>query len=153
VALALLSTATKQRRAWHLAAFNGAITREVTIPAGKATPAAIQEALDHGCRGGTDFDGPVVRAVDIIKTSPTMKQADVVIITDGEDELEPSTIQSAKSLTDKEGVSWFAVGVGPDAALGLQNLAPIATSMVRVRQTEDADELIAPVINLEREKP
>jgi hypothetical protein len=31
VTLALLSTATRQRRSWHLVAFNGAIVREVAI--------------------------------------------------------------------------------------------------------------------------
>ena len=151
VALALLSTATKQRRAFCLVAFNGAITREVTIPAGKATVNDISRALDHGCSGGTDFNAPVLRAVDIIRTSPTMKQADCVVITDGEDSLQPATIEVATNLTKTEGVSFFCVGVGPDAELGLQSLAPIATSMVRVRQTDDADELIAPVINLENE--
>jgi uncharacterized protein with von Willebrand factor type A (vWA) domain len=70
VTLALLATATRQRRAWHLIAFNGAIVREVSIPAGRATAADIQLALDHGCAGGTDFDAPVLRAIDIIRASP-----------------------------------------------------------------------------------
>jgi len=151
VALALMATATKQKRAWHLVAFNGGITREVEISAGKATSNDISRALDHGCSGGTDFNAPVLRAIDIIRTSPTMKQADVVMITDGEDSVTPDTIEAANNLTRAEGVSWFAVGVGPDAELGLQSLAPIATSMVRVRNTDDADELVAPVINLQKE--
>jgi uncharacterized protein with von Willebrand factor type A (vWA) domain len=149
VALALLATATKRRRAWHLVAFNGAITREVNIPAGKATANDIQQALDHGCAGGTDFDAPVLRAVEIIRKSPTMKQADIVLITDGEDSLEPTTIQGAQELTRAEGVSWFCVGVGPDAEAGLQSLTPIATSMVRIRDLEDAEPVV-PVINLEQ---
>jgi uncharacterized protein with von Willebrand factor type A (vWA) domain len=78
-----------------------------------------------------------------------MKQADVVLITDGEDEVEPATIEAAKALTKNEGVSWFCVGVGADAEVGLQSLSPIATSMVRVRDTEDAEPII-PVIMLER---
>jgi Mg-chelatase subunit ChlD len=151
VALALLSTATKQKRAWHMVAFNGAITREVTIPAGKATANDIQKALDHGCSGGTDFDAPVLRAVEIIRESPTMKQADVVVITDGEDDPEPATIETVRSITRSEGVSWFCIGVGPDANAGLQSLAPIATSMVRVRDTDDPEPII-PIINLERER-
>ena len=147
VCLALLSTATRQKRDWHLISFNGAIIRETAIPARQATMAIIQQALDHRCRGGTDFDAPVLRAVEIIRTSGSMKKADVVIITDGEDSLEPATVQAATSLTRTEGVSWFAVGVGPDADTELSSLAPIATSMVRVRDTDDA-EPVAPVINL-----
>jgi uncharacterized protein with von Willebrand factor type A (vWA) domain len=151
VTLALLSTATRQRRSWHLVAFNGAIIRELTIPAGHATAADIQAALDHGCGGGTDFDAPVIRAAELIRTSPTMKQADVVIITDGEDALDPTTIEHARALTKNEGVSWFCVGVGPDAEAGLQSLAPIATSKVRVRDVEDAEPIIR-IINLERDR-
>ena len=147
VCLALLSTATRQKRAWHLVAFNGAIIREVSIPAGQATLHLIEQALDHRCSGGTDFDAPVLRAVEIIKSSRTMKQADVVIITDGEDELEPDTVEAAENLTHTEGVSWFTVGVGSNAETELQSLAPIATSMVRIRDTDDA-EAVVPVINL-----
>ena len=131
--------------------FNGAITREATIPAGKAMAADIQTALDHGCAGGTDFDAPVLRAVDIIRTSPTMKQSDRILITDGEDELEQATIDQARGLTEKEGVSWFVVGVGPDAEAGLRSLSPIATSMVRIRDTDDPEPII-PFINLERKR-
>lgn len=148
VCLALLSTATRQKRAWHLIAFNGRIRREVEVPAGQATPALIQQALDHRCSGGTDFDGPILRAADIIKSSRTMRKADVVIITDGEDDLEPATIETANALTSAEGVSWFAVGVGPEAGLYLRSLEPVATSMVVVRDTGDAEPIV-PVLNLE----
>lgn len=150
VCLALLATATRQKRAWHLVAFNGDIVREVSVAAGRATPADIQQALDHRCEGGTDFSGPVLRAVDLVHKSPTMRKADVVVITDGEDSLTPEAVAAATALTSNEGVSWFAVGVGSGAEQGLQSLAPIATSMVRVRDTEDAEPVV-PVINLERE--
>ena len=151
VCLALLSTATKQRRAWHLVAYNGAIIREVSIGPGKGTAADIQAALDHRCRGGTDFDAPVLRACEIIQTSKNLKQADVVFITDGEDDLEDETIEAATRLTREEGVSFFVVGVGTDAADTCKaTLGPIATEMVVVRRVDDSDELIAPVVNLER---
>ena len=149
VALALLSTATKQRRAWHLIAFNGGIRREVSIEPGKATPADIANALDQHVAGGTDFDAPVLRAVEIIRTSRTMRQADVVVITDGEDDMEPETIDAAVQLTRSEGVSWFVVGVGSFGAKNcVSSLGPIATSMVVVGRTDETDPVL-PVINLE----
>ena len=147
VCLALLSTATKQKRAWHLVVFNGAIVREVSIEAGRATPADIQRALDHRCEGGTDFNAPVVRACELIKTSKAMKRSDCVIITDGEDGLFPNVVELANQLTKQEGVSWFCVGVGNDVS-SLASLSPIATSMVIVRDTTDGD-LVSPVVNLE----
>ena len=150
VALALMSTATRQKRDWYLVTFNGYIRRETTIPARQATMSIIQEALDHRCAGGTNFDRPVLKAIEIIETSRSMKRADVVIITDGESDLEPKTIEAATLLTKNEGVSWFAVGVGPDADTELSSLAPIATSMVRIRDTDDAEPIV-PVINLSRQ--
>lgn len=150
VALALLSTATKQKRAWHLVAFNGAIIREVCIAPDKCTPADIQNALDHGCRGGTDFDAPVQRAADLIKSSKIMRQADVVLITDGEDELEPVSIEAAKALTKSEGASWFVIGVGSGAAeCCTSSLSKIATSMFQVNRSDETD-VVAPVVMLER---
>jgi Mg-chelatase subunit ChlD len=159
VCLALLATATKKKRDFHLVAFNGAIRREVSIPKGRATPSMIQEALDQSCSGGTDFDAPVIRAIELIRTSKVMKQADVIVITDGEDELEATTIESARSLTKSEGVSWFVVGVGPEAELCAISLGPIATSIVKVKSAQvlqtasvsgDEIELIVSVINLQK---
>jgi hypothetical protein len=148
ICLALLSTATRQRRAWHLIAFNRQIRREVEVPVGQATPMLIQEALDHRCSGGTDFDGPILRSTEILKTSRTMRRADVVVITDGEDNLEPITIEADNALTKAEGVSWLAVGVGPESPLKLRSLEPIATSMVVVKDTGDPESIV-PVVNLQ----
>jgi len=147
VCLALLATATRQKRDWHLVSFNGAIIRETAIAARRATMADIQKALDHRCAGGTDFNAPIFRAVELLWHSPTMKKADVVIISDGEADLNPETIEVAKNLTRTEGVSFFCVGVGPDSDTELQSLAPIATSLVRVRDTGDPEPIV-PVINL-----
>jgi Mg-chelatase subunit ChlD len=152
VCLTLLSTATKQKRPWHLVAFNGAIIREVAIEPGKGTAADIQRALDHRCRGGTDFNAPITRACEIIQTSKTMKQADVVLITDGEDELEDGTVEAATMLTKNEGVSWFVVGVGQEATQTVPiTLGPIATSMHCVARIDDTS-VVADLVNLERKE-
>ncbi len=150
VCLALLSTATKQRRAFCVIAFNGAVIREVSIEPGKGTPKDIQDALDFGARGGTDFNAPVLRAMEIIRTSRTMKKADVVMITDGEKNLEQETIDAARELTRDEGASWFVVGVGREAARTVPiTLGPIATELYQVNNPDETD-LVVPVINLER---
>ncbi len=96
VALALLSTATRQKRSWHLVGFNGAITREVTISAGRGRLDDVVQALDYGCKGGTNFDEPVTRAVELIRESVPMRQADVVVVTDGQATLEEGTVETAR---------------------------------------------------------
>ena len=150
VALALLSTATKEKRPWHLVAFNAGIRREVAIEAGNATVADVSGALDYACRGGTNFDIPVSRACGIIRTSRTMRRADVVMITDGEEVLGEAAVEEANELTQVEGVSWFVVGVGVGAAVS-KSLAPIATEIFTVKQLTEAS-TAAPIVNLERKE-
>lgn len=152
VALALLGTATKQRRSWRLIAFNGGIRREVEVPAGRATAADVLSALDHSCTGGTDFSTVVARAVDVLAERPTMHNADVVLLTDGEDRLEPHVVGEANRATTDKGVSWFVVGVGPDAEQCLESLGPIATHMVRIAAT-NTDDAVVDVVNLDRNSP
>ncbi len=150
VALALLSTATRQNRSWHLVGFNGAITREVSIPAGRGALADIVQALDCRCKGGTNFDKPVTRAVKLIRESVTMRQADVVVVTDGKATLEEGTVEGARGLTRIEGVSFFVVGVGSSGgACCAASLGSISTSVVQVARLDEYV-VIVPVVNLER---
>ncbi|HOX42929.1 MAG TPA: VWA domain-containing protein [Myxococcota bacterium] len=149
VTLALLDTATRQKRAWHLIAFNGSVVREVEVQPGKANVADIVKALDHRCAGGTDFDAPILRAVDIIRGSRTMAKADVAVITDGEDTLEPATVEAAQALSKAEGVNWMVVAVGlvGGETCGT-SLGPIATTMTHVTDIGDL-KAVLPVVGLD----
>ncbi len=149
VTLALLDTATRQKRAWHLIAFNGSIVREIEVQPRKASVADIVKALDRRCAGGTDLNAPIMRAVDIIRGSRTMAKAVVVAITDGEDELEPVTVEAAHALSKTEGVSWMVVAVGPVGGETCgTSLGPIATTMTRVTDVGDL-EAVLPVVGLD----
>jgi hypothetical protein len=153
VALALLSTATRQKRAWHLVSpSTAALSARSPSRKGHATLEHIEQALDHRCRGGTNFDTrPVLRRA--IGTNPdlacTMNKGRRRHHHRRRSHARPTTrCPAARALTESEGVSYFAVGVGSEAASSLQALAPIATSMVRITNTDDADPII-PVINLD----
>jgi hypothetical protein len=149
VALALLSTATKEKRHFHLVAFSARLRREVGLEPGKTTLDDIAKALDSPCAGGTDFDLPLQRAAKLLRTATHLRQADVILITDGEADLAPETEAICRKLTTQEGVSWWIVGIGSQAASTCtQTLAPIATNVVAIADTRDSDDLIAPVIAL-----
>jgi uncharacterized protein YegL len=153
VALALLSTATKERRAFHLIAFNGTLRRQVSFEPGRTTLADLERAMDADCAGGTNFDLPLTRAAELIKTARTLHAADVVLITDGEAGLSPETAAICQERTRKEGVSWWVIGVGAEAAaICASSLSSIATELVAVQRTDGGDDLIATVINLEQQK-
>lgn len=148
VALSILSTASRQKRAWNLIGFSGHINHEQSIKAGEGTATVLEQALCRRCSGGTDFTQPVARALEILETSATMKKADVIIITDGEAELDKDVAERARQMTKLEGVNFFVVGIGHEAALS--SLRGIATSMVKLN-TLDSNDPITPVINLEVE--
>jgi uncharacterized protein with von Willebrand factor type A (vWA) domain len=69
VALALLSTATKEKRNFHLVAFSARLRRDVSLEPGKTTLEDIAKALDYPCAGGTDFDLPLQRAAELLRVS------------------------------------------------------------------------------------
>ncbi len=143
VALALLSTATKEKRHFHLLAFSASLRREVSIEPSKATLDDIAKALDAPCAGGTSFDLPLQRAAELLRASPKLRNADVILITDGEASLTPETVATCRGLTKAEGVSWWVVGIGSQAASTCtQTLAAIATNVVAIADTRDSDDLI-----------
>jgi uncharacterized protein with von Willebrand factor type A (vWA) domain len=148
LAMAVLSTATKQKRAWHLVGFNYQITHETAIEPGQATIADVNNALCRQPSGGTNFDAPLIRACEILQSSATMNKADVIFITDGEDDLSETTIKRVNALKQSDGVNVYVLGVGRQAQL--QNLAPIASETYQVNSlSTDENEMIAPVINLD----
>jgi uncharacterized protein with von Willebrand factor type A (vWA) domain len=112
VALALLSQAQEEKRAFTLLCFSGEVTYEATVPPGDALP---QEALFISCDGGTCIDAVLGRALDIIQGGDSrMKAADVVLVTDGisDDKAAPALRERAKALGVT--VLGFGIGVAPE---------------------------------------
>lgn len=84
VALGLVDTARRQKRDAYVVFFNAAVVREVAVPKGKVTPETITDIASVGASGGTQFEMPLARAVELIGASPRFAKADVVMVTDGE---------------------------------------------------------------------
>jgi uncharacterized protein with von Willebrand factor type A (vWA) domain len=146
LALALLTTATKQRRTMYLIGFNGGITRQARIEPGNVDFAKLAELLSYHSSGGTSFNVALRRAVEVVDTESGLKKADVVMVTDGEDEVGEEIQADLLRRREESGLQLYVIGVGYDA--GLNALAGVATSVSRVTDT-DSDDVIAPVINLE----
>lgn len=81
-ALAMYSIARKQHRDFSVLLFTTEVEHEVYIKKGEHKPADLMAILTAGVGGGTSFEQPLGRAVELIKTE-THKQADVIVITDG----------------------------------------------------------------------
>jgi Mg-chelatase subunit ChlD len=148
-AISILTTATKQKRLFHLIDFNARVIREKSVPkAKKLTLAEILDVVSTKSRGGTEFNPPVARALDLVENSKNLRKADVIIITDGESDLDQAHIDRANKLSKKHGVSFYVICVGHHAEVK-KSLGKIATKTLYVNAARGDDDKLAPVLNLE----
>lgn len=148
-AISVLTTATKQKRSYHFIDFNGDVVREEAVPKGKKlTLAEILDVVSTRPCGGTRFNPPVARALDLIQESKTLRKADVIIITDGEADLDQEYVDRANKMSKKHGVSFYVICVG-DKAEVRNSLGKIATKVLNVNATRGDDDKLAPILNLE----
>jgi len=83
VAMALLQVAQMQKRPFAFIHFDGSVTR-VDKFSGKVSPAEVMDSISHFGGGGTNFMEPLNEAIQIIKSDPNFKDADICFITDGD---------------------------------------------------------------------
>lgn len=110
VALALLGVAREEGRTFALLAFDAGLKFEAVVAKGDGLP---EHGLFVPCDGGTDIDGVLVRALDIVAEHPgDLSRADVVLITDGECDSAGASVvrQRAADL----GVTILGLGIGID---------------------------------------
>lgn len=112
-ALALVDTATRQKRKAYLIFFNNEIKKEVEF-IGKPEPEKFFEIAKIGASGGTDFLKPLTRGLEIIQES-SYKKADMVFITDGIASLEEDFITKFNQVKEEKGFKVYSV------LLGIQN--------------------------------
>jgi uncharacterized protein with von Willebrand factor type A (vWA) domain len=134
LALALLDHARAERRAFALVAYNAEPFYVEVVPPGGALP---EQALFVRCGGGTSIATALQRGLDVIaETRGTLRSADVVLVSDGEDDA--SAAAELRERAAKMGVSIFglAIGIGGpalapwcDEAHGVTDLASLEPSV------------------------
>lgn len=81
--LSILQRALKQGRRVHLMMFGGpGEFTDLEIYRGSRVLHAVLDFLSMSFHAGTDFDGPLLRALQLIR-SPEYRRADVLVVTDG----------------------------------------------------------------------
>ncbi len=149
VAMALLTTATQQKRACHILGFTEFVTHEQTILPGELHLEVLTDALLRQCDGGTSFNAPLRRMMEILRTAPTMHKADFVFVTDGAAVIAPEVMAEMQALKHETSAHLYVLGIGPAAQQHIHLIAPIADEIYLVAARADEDsERIAPVIAL-----
>ena len=119
VVLALLDTARAEKRGFGVILFNGAVVAELRAPKAEAvSPAQILDLLSHDPRGGTDFDAPILAALDFVEKQVAFTKADIVLVTDAEIGTDGATASRARA--DKVGATVYGILIGRRGAAALK---------------------------------
>lgn len=87
VALALLRVAQKQKRTFAIIHYDARVHRVDKFKRGKATPIDIIDSMTHFTGGGTNFEHPLNKSVQLINNEKEYKEADIIFVSDGEAQL------------------------------------------------------------------
>jgi len=133
VVFALSLIADKQNRPFGFIAFESKIHVKKFFPKGMSLQEKL-EMMSVTSSGGTDFDKPFKEAFTIIEEEKSLKNADIVFITDGEADLSSwKTINTKKKETN---VRIHAVGIRAGA---MEALNKVADTDIDVQSFDDIE--------------
>lgn len=114
--LAVVRQVVPQGRAIHLLLFGGpGEASPIEIRRGGKSLEALLDFLAMGFHAGTDYDTPLLRAVELLKTS-TYAKADVLVVTDGLCRASARIVERVAEAKRHAGARVLSVVVGGDAA-------------------------------------
>ncbi|MFT6230855.1 MAG: hypothetical protein ACJAZO_001360 [Myxococcota bacterium] len=114
--LAVCRQALPQGRTIHLLLFSGPDDRtEARIRAGRGGLEALLSFLTQSFGGGTDFDAPLIRALELLEEQ-ALERADILVVTDGLARAEDDVIARVAQARESLGVRVVSVVIGRDTA-------------------------------------
>ena len=143
IALTLLASAQQQGRAFWICGFTRMVTHETLCQKGESTIAMVLEMARMRADGGTRFDPPLLRALDVLAHEPVMRHADLIFVTDGKPSVEPAATRAVLDAKARHGLHIYTIGIGGD----VDTLAPIADAQYSVSNNPESDSpMIATVL-------
>jgi uncharacterized protein with von Willebrand factor type A (vWA) domain len=114
--LALLQLAIRESRRFVSIPFSGPGNYEIYDPGPHPDPAELIEHIERACAGGTEPYAPLREALDLIRDDPSLKEGDVLIVTDGEFERAPDEVLDLlMQVREEPGAKIVAVVVAESA--------------------------------------
>ena len=101
-------------------------------------PTGLMGLAKLGVGGGTDFDGPLRDAMEIIDTERVFRRADVVIVTDGEAQLPAERVRAVRAFAAEHETRFMGVLVDV-ADHQASTLKHICDDVVSVKELTSAD--------------
>ena len=108
VVLSLAHYAKLQKRSFGWILFDAVVHRSIAYPAGNVSPEQMLELVEARAGGGTDFEKPLRKALEMVKQAG-LKKADICFITDGECAVSNEFLQEFKVAKKALEINVFTV--------------------------------------------
>ena len=139
--LAVCRSAVPRGRVVHLLLFGGPGEKtEIRIRRGLGGLEGMLQFLESAFHSGTDFDGPLVRALELLDEQQ-LDLADILVVTDGLCRAHPDVVKQVDDARERRGVRVWSVVLGNDDPRGV---APFSDTVLHVdpRQPKGAGPML-----------
>jgi uncharacterized protein with von Willebrand factor type A (vWA) domain len=118
--LAVCRRVLPRNRTVHLILFGGQGERtELRLKRGRGGLEALLEFLQASFHSGTDFDGPLLRAMDLLEERELLR-ADILVVTDGLCRASRAVIERVVDVRDATGARVWSVVLGRSDTRGVE---------------------------------
>lgn len=118
--LAVCRRVLPRNRTVHLILFGGeAEQTELRLKRGRGGLEGLLAFLGASFHSGTDFDGPLLRAMDLLEDQD-LKLADILVVTDGLCRATPAVVRRVNEVRDAQGARIWSVVLGHTDARGVE---------------------------------
>jgi uncharacterized protein with von Willebrand factor type A (vWA) domain len=133
--LAVCRKVIPRGRVVHLILFGGPGERtELRLRRGLGGLEGMLAFLQRSFHSGTDFDGPLLRAMDLLEEAE-LDLADVLVVTDGLCRAAPEVVDRVKEVRDRRGVRIWSVVLGHRDTRGVD---PFSDEVLRIDPNQAA---------------
>jgi uncharacterized protein with von Willebrand factor type A (vWA) domain len=121
VTLAFLDIAVHQRRACAILSFGSTVLRHDYYSADKAPDAKrlVESVCFFAACGGTSFDAALTGGMDVVQGYQKMKDADIVMITDGYSNVRPEVLSRVNNARREDGLHVYSILIGMEPAASI----------------------------------
>jgi uncharacterized protein with von Willebrand factor type A (vWA) domain len=143
LALTLLRIASEEGRAFAFVPFNSGVGRTWRFDAGsKPGPEVLLSMIESFLDGGTDFHGPLDEGLTLLEASE-LRKADVILVTDGDCEIDPTWEAGWKARADAKGARLWTILVecGEGSVTSLDGISAGTARVPRLDLDGDALEM------------
>ncbi len=135
VMAAIYALAERQKRHLRVVHFSSSVCRIDDFPAkDKTNRSKLLASLDYFNGGGTNWQRPLDKAVEIITKQSVMRKSDIVFITDGACRVDDDWLSKFNKTKSRCGFSTYGVMIGGYSSDAFDN---IADSIVQIENLND----------------